>query len=238
MKIKKLENTLVFCGKNDEAFTTSKIISHHAEVQHHTITRLIRDNKSDLEEFGVYGFEIHKPSTKSGGRPEKIYYLNEQQATLLLTYLKNTDPVRRFKKELVRQFYTMREIIMKQRMEKQSEEWKTVRLQGKEARKLETDAIKLFVSYAEMSGSKNAFRYYSHFTDLANSAVGIDENGRQYATTAQLLDLRMVETVISRSIMVELANSTEYHQAYRNIKDKVFQLSALALKGAEFLSIS
>ena len=39
----------------------------------------------------------------------KRYHLNEQQATLLITYLKNTEPVRRFKKALVREFFKARQ---------------------------------------------------------------------------------------------------------------------------------
>ena len=39
----------------------------------------------------------------------KIYRLNEQQATLLITYLKNTEPVRRFKMNLVKAFFEMRD---------------------------------------------------------------------------------------------------------------------------------
>ena len=42
------------------------------------------------------------------GRPMKIYRLNEQQATLLITYLKNTAPVRKFKKNLVKAFFELR----------------------------------------------------------------------------------------------------------------------------------
>ena len=38
----------------------------------------------------------------------KIYRLNEQQATLLITYLKNTAPVRKFKKNLVEAFFELR----------------------------------------------------------------------------------------------------------------------------------
>ncbi|EHZ84787.1 phage protein [Streptococcus pneumoniae 8190-05] len=35
----------------------------------------------------------------------KIYRLNEQQATLLITYLRNTEPVRKFKMNLVKAFF-------------------------------------------------------------------------------------------------------------------------------------
>lgn len=41
--------------------------------------------------FGVIAFEMRKPPTGSkGGRPEIVYRLNEEQATLLMTYLKAT----------------------------------------------------------------------------------------------------------------------------------------------------
>lgn len=48
-------------------------------------------------------------SVISSERPEKLYHLNEQQATLLITYLKNTEPVRKFKKALVRGFFKARQ---------------------------------------------------------------------------------------------------------------------------------
>jgi len=47
-----------------------------------------------------------KGTTKS-----KEYFLNEQQATLLMTYLRNSEVVRSFKKELVKQCCAMREIL-------------------------------------------------------------------------------------------------------------------------------
>ena len=47
------------------------------------------------------------------GRPRKIYHLNEQQATLLITYLDNTKPVREFKVALVKAFFEMRDEVSK-----------------------------------------------------------------------------------------------------------------------------
>ena len=48
----------------------------------------------------------------------KIYRLNEQQATLLITYLKNTEPVRKFKMNLVKAFFEMRDELSKFRMQR------------------------------------------------------------------------------------------------------------------------
>lgn len=46
------------------------------------------------------------------------YILNEQQATLLITYLRNTKPVRAFKKELVKAFFEMRDEVAKFRLQR------------------------------------------------------------------------------------------------------------------------
>jgi phage regulator Rha-like protein len=232
MKNSKNEMALVFLGQKDEVYTTSEIIAEHAEVQHHAVQQLISNYRKDFEEFGIIAFEMRKPPAGSkGGRPETIYRLTEEQATLLMTYLKNTERVRAFKKELVRQFYAMRKILWRQQFERQTEAWQTARIEGKKVRRMETDEIKLFVEYAAASGSKQPDWYYTAFTKLAHTAVGITSGGRNASTAGQLLDLRTVERVISRAIVHEIGNHTEYHQAFQNVKVKVLQVAALALDG-------
>lgn len=60
---------------------------------HSTVIKLIRQNASDLEEFGNIGFEIQN-SQSGAGRPTEYATLNEQQSTLLLTYMRNNDVVK------------------------------------------------------------------------------------------------------------------------------------------------
>ncbi|MCW0997597.1 Rha family transcriptional regulator [Streptococcus anginosus] len=100
---------LVYMDGKKEPYTTHDIIAEHAEIDIISVRKLIDKHKKDLETFGVLSFEIHKPEKGSlGGRPRRIYHLNEQQATLLVTYLGNTEPVREFKKNLVRAFFELR----------------------------------------------------------------------------------------------------------------------------------
>ena len=98
---------LVYMDGKKEPYTTSEIIAECAGVQHHTVTRLLRNHKERFTAFGFYGFEIHKLDGK--GRPKKVYHLNEQQATLLITYLDNTLQVVEFKTNLVKAFFEMRD---------------------------------------------------------------------------------------------------------------------------------
>lgn len=100
---------LVYLDGKKEPYTTSEIIAECAEITHHTIQELLRKHKADFEGYGIIAFEMRKLDGR--GRPMKIYRLNEQQATLLITYLKNTEPVRAFKKALVRAFFEMRDEV-------------------------------------------------------------------------------------------------------------------------------
>lgn len=76
-------------GTAREPFTTSEIIADVAGVRRHAVNQLIQKHKADFEEFGILAFEMPKKTGR--GRPERNYRLNEQQATLLMTYEIYTD---------------------------------------------------------------------------------------------------------------------------------------------------
>ena len=107
---------LVYMDGKKEPYTTSEIIAECAEVKHDTVQSLIRNHQEDFESYGIIGFEIRKIDGR--GRPMKIYRLNEQQATLLVTFLKNTEQVANFKTNLVKAFFEMREELSKFRMQR------------------------------------------------------------------------------------------------------------------------
>ena len=110
---------LVYMDGKKEPYTTHEIVAEHAEIEIISVRKLIDKHKEDLEAFGVLSFEIHKPEKGSlGGRPRKIYRLNEQQATLLVTYLGNTRPVRNFKTNLVKAFFEMRDELAKFKLQR------------------------------------------------------------------------------------------------------------------------
>lgn len=96
-----------------EPYTTSEIISEFADISHHSVQALISKRKADLEKFGKVAFEMRPLTDSQTGQKEKIFLLNDPQATLLITYLKNTDAVRIFKVNLVKAFYEMRSELYK-----------------------------------------------------------------------------------------------------------------------------
>jgi hypothetical protein len=65
-------------------------------------------------EFGVFRFQIEKPLTSRGGRPRRFVYLNEGQATFLMTLSQNTPQVVLCKLRLVKAFEEAKEILRRQ----------------------------------------------------------------------------------------------------------------------------
>lgn len=103
---------LTFNYKN-QAFTDSTIIAQGAGVEHASVIKLIKNYRDDISEFGRVGFQIVPLATNGGVQNIKVYRLNEQQATFVISLMRNTKPVIGFKKELVKQFYEMKQIIEK-----------------------------------------------------------------------------------------------------------------------------
>ena len=111
---------LVYLDGKKEPYTTHGIVAEHAEIDSISVRKLIDKHKERLEAFGVLSFEIHKPEKGSlGGRPRKIYHLNEQQATFLITLLANTPKVKEFKKLLVKSFYQIKSELDERKIHRQ-----------------------------------------------------------------------------------------------------------------------
>ena len=106
---------LVYMEGKKEPYTTSAIIAECAGVKHHAIQEHIRKQIGRLEQFGKVSFKMRPLQS---GQQAKDYILNEQQATLLVTFLKNTEQVANFKTNLVKAFFEMREELSKFRMQR------------------------------------------------------------------------------------------------------------------------
>lgn len=184
-------------------FTTSKIIAEYGKVQHHAIQQMILKYKNDIEEFGRLAFEMRPLETKGGIQEEKIYKLNEQQATLLITYMQNTLPVRKFKKVLVKQFYIMQKELIKRI---------TTRGIAKRAREALTNSIN------NLPESPHKSMKYKHYTNLVykivfgkNSKQLRDDFGimakdslRDYFTTEEITEIEKLENQIG--VLIDLGN--------------------------------
>ncbi len=91
-----------------DAVTTTLAIAIGCNVDHASVIKLVRTYQADLEEFGLLGFEIQpRPVGQHGGADTEFAILNEQQSTLIMTYMRNSPIVREFKKTLVKEFWLL-----------------------------------------------------------------------------------------------------------------------------------
>ncbi|MCH4243759.1 Rha family transcriptional regulator [Acinetobacter gerneri] len=95
--------------------TTTLQIALGLGIQHSTVIKLVRSYMPDFQEFGLVRFKIQPRSQGvHGGSDTKFVTLNEQQATFLMTLMRNSPKVIEFKKALVRAFFETREFIRAQ----------------------------------------------------------------------------------------------------------------------------
>ena len=92
--------------------TTTLQIALGLGLQHKSVIQLVRSYKSDFSEFGLVTFEM-RPRLHGGhgGGDTQYAVLNEEQATLLMTYMRNSPRVREFKKALVKAFFEARTLL-------------------------------------------------------------------------------------------------------------------------------
>lgn len=204
--------------RENDVFTNSKVIAEGTGNKHHSITAIVQKYETDFMEFGKVRFEMEPlPS----GQKEKIYLLNEEQATLLMTYLRNNEIVRKFKKELVRQFYAMRKFLI----EKQSQLWNDTRIANKENRLKETDVIKKLEEYAKEQGSENHRKLYMVYTKLAKKVIG---GKRDNLTASEINNLTLVESIILQTIQIDMSMGMHYKEIFKDCKDRIERFADIA----------
>ncbi len=211
---------------NNEVFTTSLIIAEKTNNSVHSVRELIKTYKSDLEEFGVLSFEMRKPNKNSkGGRPQEIYYLNEQQTTLLLAFMRNSVIVIDFKKKLVKEFYKMKKTLEKIYSMRKTDVWVETRHNQKCVRKEETDTIKKFVEYSMVQGSENYRKYYTLITNMENKALFIVKdkfpNLKDVLTTRQLMNSAVCNEIVINALEEGMENCIHYKEIFQLAKKRV-----------------
>ena len=147
--------------KNNECFIDSEGLALLSKLETRTVNQLIKRKSEHLLEFGSLSLAVINPEGPKGGRPKHLYSLNEQQETLLTTFMNNSETVMTFKKKLVKEFFLMRSLLQKQQ---------AIRIASKEVRKSLTDAVQESGENERMHG-----RGYSNYTRMVYSICGLSE---------------------------------------------------------------
>lgn len=200
---------LVYMDGKKEPYTLSSIVAECTGLQHHTITKTIRKHQVRFEQFGKVGFKIQ---AMESGQNTKDYILNEQQATLLVTFLKNTEQVANFKTNLVKAFFEMREELSKFRMQRALE---------KPKRKTLHDSIETWEAKPKHAHSTMNNLLLKAVTDmnakqLVKSRGGY--NGIDSLTSDELEQYQALEDMVIAMIGLNMSYQEIKAMAFRNKK--------------------
>ena len=100
----------------DQPVTTSLIIAQVLNRPHHGVIQLVRTHEQSLNSFQRVAFQMQPFATAGGVQTCEVAILNEQQATLLISFMSNTPKVVDFKIRLVKAFYEMRQRLEEEKL--------------------------------------------------------------------------------------------------------------------------
>lgn len=103
-----MENNLVIFTSDKIPVVESTVIAEGVQIEHKAVLQLIRKYLEDFQDFERVTFEMRPFETAGGTQKREVAFLNENQAYLLFTYLKNTDTARQLKIRLVKAFSEVR----------------------------------------------------------------------------------------------------------------------------------
>jgi phage regulator Rha-like protein len=100
---------------NEIEVVDSRLIAGELGISHAQFYRTIKDNQNDIEEaFGHLCFENETVKNSVGAvNAVKFAYLNEDQATYLMTLSRNTPKVKILKRKLVKSFSEAKKLLVK-----------------------------------------------------------------------------------------------------------------------------
>jgi phage regulator Rha-like protein len=93
----------------NELRISHRVIAEYTNNQQKNVSELIQKYSDKLLLFGKVPFQTEAiKNSKNKTNEQKTFFLNEPQATLLLTFMRNNEIVTEFKVNLVKAFYEMR----------------------------------------------------------------------------------------------------------------------------------
>ncbi len=111
-----IQNSIEITECNGQLFVDSRLVAQELGIAHKNFRATIEKYRTEIEQdFGQLPFETEVGyREQGGGNPEKFYYLNEDQATYLMTLSKNTVKVRACKRQLVKSFAEAKKLLQQQ----------------------------------------------------------------------------------------------------------------------------
>lgn len=212
---------------HNEILADSRLIAKGMSIEHESFMRTIAKHHVKLEEHGVLRFEIGKPKSAKGGRPEKYALLNFDQSLFAMTLSRNTERVVELKSDLVKSFKKARFLL------DNITGWQTGRNLLKDDNAEAMHSVKLFIDVAigmgqspdkanKTYGNVHRMLYRELFGLKISKQNPLPSNFRDTLSKDHFLYLRnaikIVEKVFSDALSVCSDYHLPYHTALSNVK--------------------
>jgi len=204
--------------KDKNVFIESKRIAEVSGKRHDIVLRkienLIKDDEDNQLHFVVVRYKDKK------GEYRKQYIMNRRSFSILCMGFTGKKALK-WKNRFYDAFEQMENFILQQ----QNHSWQQARIDGKQDRYELTEAIKSLVRLAANSGSNNADRYYESISKMIYQHLfninKVPINFRDSLEKDSLKQLRMVEWQVSQWLINAITTCEDYHEPYREIKEKL-----------------
>lgn len=196
--------------------TDSDVIAERTNRSRENIQRLILKYMKSLLEFGEVGTEI-RPSKNN--QMTKVYLLTEEQATFLITLMRNTPEVLLFKIKLVKAFSFMKNELLARVQTRAI--GKTVRHSLTDSIKNNTDEGTTFKKFAFSNYSKLVYKKVLGMqVSKAKEARGLKQtdNLRDFLTVEELEKVQALESKIAGYIEMRKDISGDDKLIYEEVK--------------------
>lgn len=184
-----------------ELRVSSLIIAGRTDSEHRSVLQLIRTYEAELESFGRVAFEMQPFVTAGGMQARQVAHLNEQQATLITTYMRNSETVRAFKLELVKQFYAMRKALVQvPALTEQEIVHQALQITVRQVKELE----------AKVAEDAPKVAYVERFVGQTSDAITVDVFASQFGSTGpKVRELLKEKGLAVRKMLGERWSNTE-----------------------------
>lgn len=217
---------------NGQPTTTSLLIAEKFGKTHNVVMRAVR-NLDCSDEFSRCNFAL-RDYTDERGKTQPLYEITRDGFSFIAMGF--TGPkAAQWKETFIKAFNWQATEIARLRTLQSTPEWAASRIEGKAARREETDTIKTFVDYAKSQGSKSAGKYYMVISKETNRALFFVESAvgagfRDGLTSAQLASVAMAERIVERALLEAMASKVFYRDAYRIAADRLRQFAGFVGK--------
>lgn len=222
--------------QDDKLWTTSLEVAEKFGKRHDTVLRAVR-NLECSDEFRRRNF-AEADYADEQGKPRPMVAMSRGGFSMVVMGFTGRDAVA-WKEKFIAAFDLMENTIIEQakRLKRQGElDWQTQRQEGKRIRRIETDAIKDFVEYAQNQGSKNAKFYYSTVTTMAYRALFLLDKGlekhfpgklREHLDIRQTINLSAAELAVEQALRDGMKQDMPYKEIFLFAKNRVEMLASI-----------